>query len=94
MREGMESLSLIRFLQVSEGCLHFVFPLQNEVRVGREDFLSSIDSQWMQTLVGDQKTTMNWFLQYVADVDNGNAGMFRHSILERTRTLGRGYSHT
>ncbi len=54
--------------------MKYVFPLQSDVEVSKEDVLNLIDKHWVESLSGTQRTTVDWFLQYVNDVDEGNAG--------------------
>ena len=62
LKSGLESLSLINFLRVSEGCLKYVFPLQSEAMVTKDDFLKVID-QPVESLEGDEKIAYDWFGQ-------------------------------
>ena len=75
LRQGLECLSLITFLKLSKACMKFVFPVQSEVEVTKEDFLALIDKHWLDSLSGNQRMTMDWFLQYVNEVNHGDAGM-------------------
>ena len=82
LKPGLESLSLINFLRVSEGCLKYVFPLQSEAMVTKDDFLKVID-QSVESLEGDEKKAYDWFVQYVNEVDKGissNSGRVKHII--------------
>ena len=59
--------------------MKFVFPVQSEVEVTKEDFLSLIDlslidKHWLDSLSGNQRMTMDWFLQNVNEVNQGDAG--------------------
>ena len=74
LRQGLEYMSLITFLKLSKACMKFVFPVQSEVEVTREDFLSLIDKHWLDSLSGNQKMTVDWFLQNVNEVNQGDAG--------------------
>lgn len=74
LREGLESISIITFLKLSAACVKYVFPLQSEVEVRKEDFLNLIDRHWVESLCGSQKTAMDWFLQYVNEINEDNAG--------------------
>lgn len=48
--------------------------MQSEVELTKEDFLSLIDKHWLDSLSVNQRTTMDWFLQYVNEVNQGDAG--------------------
>ena len=74
LREGLESLSIITFLKLSAACVKYVFPLQSEVEVRKEDFLNLIDRHWVESLHGSQRKAMDWFLQYVNEVNEDNVG--------------------
>ena len=74
LRQGLECLSLITFLKLSKACMKFVFPVQSEVEVTKEDFLGLIDKHWLDSLSGNQRMTMDWFLQYVNEVNQGDTG--------------------
>lgn len=54
--------------------MKYVFPLQSDVEVKKEDVLNLIDKHWVESLGGTQRTAMDWFLHYVNEVDEGNAG--------------------
>lgn len=69
LREGLESLSIITFLTLSAACVKYVFPLQSEVEVRKEDLINLIGRD-----CGSQRTAMDWFLQYVNEVNDNNAG--------------------
>ena len=58
LREGLESLSFTTFLKLSAACMKYVFPLQGEVEVSKEDFLNLIDRHWIDSLCGSQRTAM------------------------------------
>ena len=62
LKSGLESLSLINFLRVSEGYLKYVFSLQSEAMVTKDDFLKVID-QSVESLEGDKKIAYDWFGQ-------------------------------
>ena len=49
-------------------------PVQSEVELTKEDFLSLIDKHWLDSLSVNQRMTMDWFLQYVNEVNQGDAG--------------------
>lgn len=51
-----------------------MFPVQSEVELTKEDFLSLIDKHWLDSLSVNQRMTMDWFLQYVNEVNQGDAG--------------------
>ena len=74
LRQGLECLSLITFLELSKACIKFVFPVQSEVELTKDDFLSLIDKYWLDSLSVNQRMTMAWFLQYVNEVHQGDAG--------------------
>lgn len=74
MKDGLESLSLINFLRLSEGCMRYVFPLQIEATVTKDEFLRAIDYRWVETLDGTQKKALHCFVQYVNEVDLGKEG--------------------
>ena len=76
MRCGLESVSLIQFLHINHGCIKYVFPLQNEVKVHLSTFLQKIDSTWFSTLDGVHKTVVEWFKQYATEVDQSDSGIF------------------
>lgn len=48
-------------------------PVQSEVELTKEDFLSLIDKHWLDSLSVNQRMTMDWFLQYVNEVNQGDA---------------------
>ena len=48
--------------------------MQSEVELTKEDFLSLIDKHWLDSLSVNQRMTMDWFLQYVNEVNQGDAG--------------------
>lgn len=77
LRQGLECLSLITFLILSKACIKFVFSVQSEVELTKEDFLSLIDKHWLDSLSVNQRMTMDWFLQYVNEVNQGDAGTVR-----------------
>lgn len=68
MRDGLDSVSFLQFLQISESCVKFVFPLQSEVKVQLPDFLRKIDATWLGTLDGVHQTVVKWFTQYVTEI--------------------------
>ena len=49
-------------------------PVQSEVELTKEDFLSLIDKHWLDSLSVNQRMTMDCFLQYVNEVNQGDAG--------------------
>lgn len=69
VKRGLESLSVINFLNVSEGSLKYVFPLQSEAMVTKDDFLKVIETS-VDSLEGDEKNAYDWFVQYVHEVAN------------------------
>lgn len=69
LKSGLESLSVINFLKVSEGSLKYVFPLQSEAMVTKDDFLKVIETS-VDSLEGDEKKAYDWFVQYVHEVAN------------------------
>jgi hypothetical protein len=77
MRDGLDSVSLLQFLQISESCVKFVFPLQSEVKVQLPDFLRKIDATWLSTLDGVHQTVVKWFTQYVTEIFQSNSGNVR-----------------
>ena len=54
LKSGLESLSVINFFKVSEGSLNYVFPLQSEAMVTKDDFLKVIETS-VDSLEGDEK---------------------------------------
>ena len=77
LTQGLECPSLITFLTLSKACIKFVFSVQSEVELTKEDFLSLIDKHWLDSLSVNQRMTMDWFLQYVNEVNQGDAGTVR-----------------
>ena len=75
MRCGLESVFLIQFLQINHSCIKYVFPLQNEAKVHLSTFLRKIDSTWFRNLDGVHKTVVEWFKQYVTEVDQSDSGI-------------------
>ena len=69
LKSGLESLSVINFLKVSEGSLKYVFPLRSEAMVTKDDFLKVIETS-VDSLEGDEKKAYDWFVQYVDEVAN------------------------
>ena len=69
LKSGLESLSVINFLKVSEGSLKYVFPLQSEAMVTKDEFLKVIETS-VDSLEGDEKKAYDWFVQYVHEVAN------------------------
>ena len=51
-----------------------MFSVRSEVELTKEDFLSLIDKHWLDSLSVNQRMTMDWFLQYVNEVNQGDAG--------------------
>ena len=67
--DQLESLSVINFLKVSEGSLKYVFPLQSEAMVTKDDFLKVIETS-VDSLEGDEEKAYDCFVQYVHEVAN------------------------
>lgn len=74
VKDGLKSLSLIYFLRLSEGCMRYLFPLQIEATVTKDEFLHAIDYRWVETLDGTQKKALDCLVQYVTEVDLGKEG--------------------
>ena len=70
LEEGLESLLLITFLQVSEGCLKYALPLQGEVQITGEDFIHHFENE-QDAKEGEEKIAEQWFAQYVQEVAEG-----------------------
>ena len=73
LRIGMESISLLSFLKSSEECLSYIFPLVRDLKITAEEFINIIppSSSFDQ---GDGGETINWFVQYVKDVQENKRG--------------------
>lgn len=67
--DQLESLSVKTFLKVSEGSLKYVFPLQSEAMVTKDDFLKVIETS-VDSLEGDEEEAYDCFVQYVHEVAN------------------------
>lgn len=80
LRQGLECLSLITFSKLFKACIKFVFPVQSEVEVTKEYFLGLIDKHWFDSLSGNQRMEMDWFLQYVNGLNEGDAILDRHFL--------------
>ena len=78
LKEGLESVSLLSFLEHAESCLPLVFPLTTDVQVSTDSFLDLISKDWLSGLEGVQKRTMDWFSKYVRDVHDGTKGNYIH----------------
>lgn len=59
LTQGLECLSMITFLTLSKACIKFVFSVQSEVELTKEDFLSLIDKHWLDSLSVNQRMTMD-----------------------------------
>jgi hypothetical protein len=49
LRDGLESISLLQFLQLCHGCIKFVFP-SIDVTLKASDLLSLVDKDWLNNL--------------------------------------------
>ncbi len=74
LRNGMESISLLQFLQLCRNCVQHVFPLEKEVTYKGAEFFSLINKTWLRSLSGLEDTVMKWFENYVTEIDEGNSG--------------------
>lgn len=74
MRNGLESVSIMQFLQISGKCVKYVFPLQNEVKIELSDILQKINGNWLKTLDSFHAKIMEWFAQYLKEIDQRNSG--------------------
>lgn len=75
LRKGMDSISLISFLQSCEGCLPYIFPLTDELKITADDFLDLIPISCFSEMT-DGKKNMDWFIQYVKDVAENKRGTY------------------
>lgn len=60
MRDGMESVSIISFLQISEACWKVVFPASSDVQINAEAFLDRISNASLAGLSSRESETMEW----------------------------------
>ena len=74
LRIGMESVSLLQFLQMCHGCIKFVFPTVDDVTLKASDVLSLLEQGMLQNLSGVQEMVMNWFIQYIKEVGENREG--------------------
>ena len=72
LREGLESISLLQFLQICHNCIRFVFPSVDDITLKASDVLSLINKVWLCNLSGVQETVMKWFSDYVTELDQNN----------------------
>lgn len=73
LREGLESVSLLQFLQMCHNCTKYVFPLVNDVKLKACDVINIINKEWLRSLVGEEKNVMNWFQQYIEETEEGES---------------------
>lgn len=69
MKDDLESLFLLNFLWLLDGCMKYVFFLKSEIKVMKDDFFYLIDYGCVVILEGFQKKVLDWFIQYIDDVD-------------------------
>ena len=69
LRDGLESISLLQFLQICHSCVCFVFPSVEDITMKASDLLNLVDKDWLNNLSGIQATVMKWFTEYVTEVD-------------------------
>ena len=68
MRDGMESVSRISFLQISEACWKVVFPASSDVQINAEAFLDRVSNASLAGLSSRESETMEWLRKYVSRV--------------------------
>lgn len=71
MRDGMESVSLISFLQMSEACWKVVFPVSSDVQIHADAFLDRISNDSLVGLSSRENETMELLRKYVREVEDG-----------------------
>ena len=76
MRDGMESVSLISFLQMSEACWKVVFPVSSDVQIHADAFLDRISNDSLVGLSGRESETTEWLRKYVREVEDGIKGIY------------------
>lgn len=72
LRDGLESISLLQFLQLCRSCVRFVFPSVDDITLKASDLLSLVDKDWVHNLSGVEETVMKWFTDYVTEVDQNS----------------------
>ena len=69
LREGLESVSLLQFLEMCHGCIKYAFPSVNDVKLNASDVINLINKEWLRSLVGEEEKVMNWFQQYIRETE-------------------------
>lgn len=88
LRDGLESLSLLQFLQLCHGCIKFVFPTVEDVSFKACDVIRLLDQETLRSLSNVQEMVLSWFKQYINEVeerqesqdDAGNTCIFASKI--------------
>ena len=67
LRDRLESISLLQFLQLCHGCIGFVFPTTEDV-MKASHLLNLLDQNWLHTLSVVQQTPMIWLKDGIMEV--------------------------
>ena len=80
LRDGLESISLLQFLQMCHSCIKYVFPSVEDVKLSASDIINLIDKGWLSSLIGQEEKVE----QHETDPGKGNMLYLQYISLDLT----------